>query len=287
MIAFSIFLLVTSFFVFPDKRTGRIIRGMRNGNNGGGLCGEDGHSKSKLKDGAVKFIARFIRMRREKRDRLSSALERTGLSVSAEEFYAEAILRGAALFLCAIVLMLIGAGAAAFSSFLLGIMVFLQKINDIEHRQKRIKSEIADELPRFISVINYSLSTTRDLLKIFEKYLNICKPAFKPDLQLLVAEMKSGNNSEALKRFDARIGIPQLSAFVSGLIDTNRGIDQRTFFYLMEENMNSLFIENKKKELAKRPRKIKKAIVSVGVCLFALYIVPIALQLIEGLDMFK
>jgi hypothetical protein len=252
---------------------------------GGGLTG--GLTDSGLYNAFTLFIARFIKIHHKKREKISAALARTGLNVSVEVYYAQALLKSSVFFICAIALMVMGVGFAAFVSFLLGILVFFQKLDELDAKQKRIKEEIADELPRFISVINFSLSTTRDLIKIFEKYQNICKPAFKPDLQLLIAEMKSGNYSEALKRFDLRIGIPQLSAFVSGLIDADKGIDQRTFFYLMEENMNTLFIENKKKELAKRPRKIKKAIISVGLCLFAMYIVPIALQLFEGLDMFK
>ena len=287
MICFSFYLLLITFVVFPDRKTDRIIKGMK----GSGTDTKGGKEKRQLfgplRDRLVSFVARFVIIRHEKRVRISMALERVGDEATPEEFYAEALLKGLAFFLCACAFLLIGVGVAAFASFLLGVALFLQKTGEMDAKLKKIKSEIADELPRFISVINYSLSTTRDLIKIFEKYLNICKPALKPDLQLLVAEMKSGNYAEALKRFDARIGIQQLSAFVSGLIDTDRGIDQRTFFYLMEENMNALFIENKKKELSKRPKKIKRAIIPIGICLFAMYIVPIAVQLIEGLDMFK
>jgi hypothetical protein len=273
--------------LFPNRKTDRIIKGMRGRNDVYGSSPTAGLPENGLINKITVFIARFIKIHHKKREKVSAALERTGLNISVEVFYADAALKSSVFFICASVLIGSGVGFAAFASSVLGVLVFLKKIEELDTKQKRIKEEIADELPRFISVINFSLSTTRDLIKIFEKYLNICKPAFRHDLQLLIAEMKSGNYSEALKRFDLRIGIPQLSAFVSGLIDADKGIDQRTFFYLMEENMNTLFVENKKRELSKRPKKIKKAIISVGLCLFAMYIVPIAAQLIEGLDMFK
>ena len=274
--------------------------GVRGGHGAGGHGANGGHGAYGLRGGEinasavgevknrmVSFLAGFIVINGEKRKKLASALERAGMNTSVERYYAEALLISSVFCLCSAPFFYAGFGVAAFGTLALGVAVFFQKIGDVDVKLKRIRQEIIDELPRFISVINYSLSTTRDLVKILEKYLSICKPALKPDLQLLVAEMKSGNYSEALKRFDIRIGIPQLSAFVSGLIDTDRGIDQRTFFYLMEENMNALFIENKKKEIAKRPKKIRKAVISVGVCLFALYIVPIAVQLVDGLNMFK
>ena len=100
-------------------------------------------------------------------------------------------------------------------------------------------------------------------------------------------ELKSGNMEEALRRFDDSIYIPQLSTFISGVIGTSKGIDQKTFFFMMEQNMIVLYRENMKREMAKRPGKLKLATISVGVCMFLIYVVPMGLQLKTGLAIFK
>ncbi len=82
---------------------------------------------------------------------------------------------------------------------------------------------------------------------------------FKYDLDILITDLKTGNTEDALQRFDERVNIPQLSTFISGVIGTSKGIDQETFFLsLMEQEMKILARENIKREIAKRPGKIKK-----------------------------
>ncbi len=104
---------------------------------------------------------------------------------------------------------------------------------------------------------------------------------------MLITEMKSGNIEDALRRFDERVNVSQLSTFISGVIGTSKGIDQRTFFFMMEQNMKVLFRENMKREMAKRPPKMKMAAFSVAICMALMYIVPMALQITSGLAIFK
>ena len=232
-------------------------------------------------------LAKLIILSEERRAAVNKKLFRAGYRVSAELFYADVIARVLAVLLLAPVFMILGITAAAAGTILLGVGLYYKWIGEPDECLRRISSEIVDELPRFVSVLSYSMKTDRDLLRTIERYMKIAKPALRGDLELLLLEMKAGNNAEALKKFDERVGNPQLSAFISGLIDAGRGVDQKTFFFLMEENMKQLFIENKKRELARRPARVKKAIIATGLCMFLIYLVPICVQLIDGMSMFK
>jgi len=236
---------------------------------------------------AKRALARLIILSPERRSVVEKKLYRAGYRATPELFYSDVILRASAVCLLAPALAFLDNKLAAAATVLLAVGLYYKWIGEPDARLKKIASSISDELPRFVSVLNYSMSTDRDLLRAIERYIKIAKPALRGDLELLLLEMKAGNYTEALKRFDSRIGNSQLSAFVSGLIDAGRGVDQKTFFYLMEENMKALFIENRKKELSRRPAKVKKAIIAVGLCMFLLYLVPICIQLAEGLSMFK
>jgi hypothetical protein len=289
--AAAVFLMATSFAAVSGAGAGKMLKKLRQAGarSAGGKYGRAGaRQKREIKIGRLhRAIARLVRLPPGRRDSFARKLKRAGYSCSVEEFYADAAIDAARLVLLAPLLALANIGIAAMASAVLGVSLYYRKLSIPDERLRAMGGEIINELPRFVSVINYSMATDRDLIRTIEKYLKICKPAFRYDLELLLLEMKSRNNAEALKNFDERIGVPQLSSFVSGLIDADRGIDQRTFFYMVDENMKQLFIENMKRELGKRPAKIRKAIIAAGLCMFVLYLVPIGSQLIEGFDMFR
>ena len=238
--------------------------------------------------GALKrSLAKAVFLSDERRKAVNKKLQRAGYKASAELFYADVIARVLTVYLLIPVFVLLGITAAAAGTVLLGVGLYYKWIGEPDERLRRMAGEITDELPRFVSVLSYSMTTDRDLIRTIERYLKIAKPALRNDLELLLLEMKASNNAEALKRFDDRVGNSQLSAFISGLIDAGRGVDQKTFFFLMEENMKQLFIENRKRELARRPARVKKAIIAAGLCMFLIYLVPICVQLMEGMAMFR
>ena len=304
---FAYFLAFT-FLTAEDGKLIRILKRVRNNKTYSGAMRErqkadirrnvsDAASRARLSSryragdgayGAIKqAVAKLIVLSDGRRDAMNKKLLRAGFNVSVELFYADVILRVLAVYLLIPVFIALDIKAAAAGTVFLGIGLYYKWIGEPDERIKSVSAEIADELPRFVSVLGYSMTTDRDLIRTIERYLKIAKPALRADLELLLLEMKAGNIAEALKRFDERVGNAQLSAFVSGLIDAGRGVDQKTFFYLMEENMRQIFIENRKRELARRPAKVKKAIISAGLCMFLIYLVPICVQLIEGMSMFK
>ena len=304
----ALYFLVFSFLSVTDGKLAKTIKRVRSGKSYGyaqrggespdfGRHVSEAASRAKQAmryqagDGAFglmkRALAKFVFLSEERRSTVNKKLLRAGYKISAELFYADVITRVFAVFLLAPVFMLLGITAAAAGTVLLCIGLYYKWIGEPDARLRRIASEIVDELPRFVSVLSYSMGTDRDLIRTIERYLKIAKPALRNDLELLLLEMKAGNSAEALKRFDERVGNSQLSAFISGLIDAGRGVDQKTFFFLMEENMKQLFIENKKRELARRPARVKKAIIATGLCMFLIYLVPICIQLIDGMTMFR
>ena len=281
-LAATLYCIVFTFTPDMDSRLVKMLKRVRRkASPGAGKAGRGPYEQLK------KVTAKLVILPEARRADIDRKLYRAGYEVKADMFYADIILRVAAVFLLAPVFFLLDIKIAAAGTIVLCFGLYYKWANEPDAYLRAVSADIADELPRFVSVIGYSMATDRDLMRTVERYLKIARPALKRDLELLLLEMKAGNYAEALTRFDARIANPRLSAFISGLIDAGRGVDQKTFFYLMEENMKQMFIENRKRELAKRPAKVKKAIISVGLCMFVLYLVPICVQLTEGLAMFK
>ena len=308
MLCASLYYLIFTFMPSTGGKPARILKRLR-----GGAAGDDSPQGPYARDmkrnvtyaaardklasryragGGVygslkKSLSKLIMLSDGRRAAVNKKLSRAGYSAPVEEFYADVILRVLAVMLLAPLFIMLDIKVAAAGTVFLGIGLYYKWIGEPDERLRRISAGIADELPRFVSVLGYSMTTDRDLIRTVERYVKIAKPTLRGELELLLLEMKAGNNAEALRRFDERVGNPQLSAFISGLIDAGRGVDQKTFFYLMEENMRRMFIENRKRELARRPSKVKRAIIAVGLCMFPMYLIPICMQLGEGLSMFK
>ena len=304
----AVYFIAISFIPTVDVRTAKILKRINSGSGGGaggrgrltgGYIQTVEFAASRVRSvnrysagsgvyGALKrLISKMICLSDGRRAVIDKKLRRAGYAAGAELFYADVILRVAGVCTLIPAFILLDNMVAAAATAILGVSLYYKWAGEPDARIRKLNAEIADELPRFVSVLSHSMTTDRDLTLAVEKYLKIAKPALRADLELLLLELKAGNSADALKQFDGRLENPQLSAFISGLIDAGRGIDQKTFFYLMEENMKQSFIENKKRELAGRPAKVKKAIIAVGLCMFAIYLVPICVQLLDGMSMFK
>lgn len=64
-----------------------------------------------------------------------------------------------------------------------------------------------------------------DLIQIFEDYLKVANSAFHYDIAILIMEMKSKDIETALRNFNERVGLAEVS-FANALIGLNRGEHQ-------------------------------------------------------------
>lgn len=282
LVYLTLFYIVTTIIIVPSSRSKKILEKIKRKKDVAKI-----DFTRALTEPFAKLLVPIIKIDTYKRNKLSRDLARVGITDTPEEYTAKALAQGILVCLLSAVFLYLGIPVAALGTFFLGITVFFKEKQKVNDKLKKVNAQILNELPRFISTYNHSLEGTKDIIRIFEKYRKVAGQAFQYDLDVLITELKSGNMEDALRRFDERINISQLSTFISGVIGTSKGIDQKTFFFMIEQNMKVLFRENMKREMAKRPPKIKKATIAVGICMFLIYLVPMALQLKVGLAIFK
>ena len=281
LLAFGIYILVGNFIDFPTKRTEKAMSAFMRKQG----IGERFYTAVTYP--LTKIISKFIRPENYQKRKLEKDLARAGINLSPAEYYAKAYVTAGLVILSSFIFIPLGLTVITMCVMLLGIMLFFKERQAAREKLKKINGKILDELPRFVRTYNNSLKSSKDILKFMERYRKIAGDDFKYDLDILITDLKTGNTEEALQRFDERVNIPQLSTFISGVIGTSKGIDQETFFYLMEQDMKILARENIKREIAKRPGKIKKATIAVGVMMFLLYLYPIFIDLKNGLGIFN
>ena len=281
ILAYGFYTLAGQFITFPAMRTEKAMSSFKRKQG----FGERFYNLITFP--LIKLLSKLMRIEPYESRKLEKDLQRAGITLSPAEYKAKAFVTAGLVIIFSFVFIPLGLTVITMLVMLLGIMLFFKERQAVKEKLKKINGRILDELPRFVRTYNNSLKSSKDILRFMERYRKIAGDAFKYDLDILITDLKTGNTEEALQRFDERVNIPQLSTFISGVIGTSKGVDQETFFYLMEQDMKILARENIKREIAKRPGKIKKATVAIGVMMFLLYLYPIFIDLKNGLGIFN
>lgn len=228
------------------------------------------------------FISKFIKLDRIKREKLRRDLERVDILESPEMYYANAVT--ISLLMCAGSLLLIPLGMKILTAaaFLLSIAVYFANTERVKEKIKETNEAIKRELPRFVRMYNHSRGDNIQFVDIAEKYRQIAGDKFKYDLDLLIMDLKTGNEEAALLNFSERVNIPQMTSFVNVVLGAIKGDDVGVALQLMEGEIKILARENKRRIMQERPGKVKRATIATGVMLLVMYFFVLGKDLISN-----
>jgi Flp pilus assembly protein TadB len=228
-------------------------------------------------DLAVK-LSRFIKINDYKKRKMTSTLKSADINLSPEVYTAKAIVKAGLLFsmvvLCLMILPII---APLF--FFLAVAVFFKEYKSADEIVKKKRTAIEDELPRFVNTLTQELKASRDILSILETYRKHAGDAFQTELEITIADMKSGSHETALTRFEARMGSSQLSDVIRGLIAVMRGDNGIVYFQMLSHDLKQLEIQKLKMIAMKRPGKIKKYSFYMLMCFMFMYFAIIGFEI--------
>ena len=166
------------------------------------------------------------------------------------------------------------------------VMVFaLMKQRDALNEKIRKKElAISQEMPRFVRTLCRSLQSDRDLVSVIGSYRKVSGPELGGELDILLAEMQSGNVQSALVHFENRIGSPEVFRLCAALRDMSMGIDQTPTLAYMADDMARQAKENIKRELSLRPGKMRRTYYpAIGVCI-AMILYVLVVYVIHNLN---
>jgi hypothetical protein len=229
-------------------------------------------------------VSRFIPLDPVKEAQMVSMLRRGGLELTPKEYYARAILCAAFTLLLVPLLIFIGAANLAPIVLLFAAVIYFHFMTDLKDQLKEKKKRIEIELPGFVRSILYRLEDNKrdgsrivvqvDLIQIFEDYLKVASEAFREDVAILVMEMKAKDIETALRNFNERLGLTEVSFLVAALIGLHRGEHQGEALSYLARDMDIKAKEALKKKLNSLPRRVKIASIPlVAVTLASLFYV--------------
>ncbi len=229
----------------------------------------------------VKLIAPHIPMTEARQEQRGRLLQRVGMEYTAKEYTARLLVLCAYLALLAGACGIMGLGILSLLVVLIAVLVVYNEHKKPADLAKKRLEAIEYEVPRFIRTFVHGLRANRDILSLLERYAQT-KSSLQPEIERLIADMKTSNYEDALQRFDRELDIPAVTNFVSALIAQTRGDDQSATFKTIAESMSVMARENLHRELSKRPGKIKFATIPMVVMVFILYIYVVAMNIISA-----
>ena len=229
------------------------------------------------------WMANKIHLNEYKRLQLESDLKTAGVNLSPEQYKANALLKAGLSGIFAIPFLFIFPLLSPVF-IIIGIAMYFKESKEIQEKIKAKRSAIEYELSRLVFSIEKTLTHNRDILAILDNYRENAEPELKDELNITVADMRSGNYESALTRLEARVGSSMLSDVVRGLIAVLRGDDTAAYWVNLSVKFSDVQRQLLKQQAVKVPGKVKRLSMILLFCFIGVYGVVIVMQIVTQLS---
>ena len=228
------------------------------------------------------LIASKLKLNEYKRLQLKIDLESADMTLSPEQYVANAIVK--ALF--------IGAFAIPFLFFApiisaivvaIAVVIYFSEYKKVGNVIKEKRRQIEAELPRLVSNIDKTLVHSRDVLGILDSYREHAGEELRRELDITVADMRSGNYEVALTRLESRVGSSMMSDVTRGLVSVIRGDKTDVYWGNLVLKFSDYQRTLLKNEANKAPKRVRKLSMALLFCFMLVYVAVIGQVLLSSL----
>ncbi len=229
-------------------------------------------------------VSRLVYMDETTGAKLGHDLEKAGLSITPKVYMARKYLTVLAGIGLTAVCLILRFYFGVFLILLAMVFALMKQRDALNEKIRKKELAISQEMPRFVRTLCRSLQSDRDLVSVIGSYRKIAGPELGGELDILLAEMQSGNVQSALVHFENRIGSPEAFRLCGALRDMSMGIDQTATLSYMADDMARSAKENIKRELSLRPGKMRRTYYpAIGVCV-AMILYVLVVYVIHNLN---
>ena len=232
--------------------------------------------------GLATALSKFIKINEFKKAQLEADLKTAQMDITPEMFKANAIVK-------ALIIVVLAIPMAFIFPLLCPVIIFLAiflynlEIKSVSRRIKDKRQKIEYELPRLVFTIEKTLKHNRDVLYMLDSYRENAGKEMKHELDITVADMKSGNYEAAITRLEARVGSAQMSDVCRGLIGILRGDDTSLYWSSLAIKFNDIQRQQLRLQAQKIPKKVKRLSMCLLFCFMLIYIVVILSQIMSSI----
>lgn len=230
----------------------------------------------------AKWLSSKLKLNEFKRMQLEADLKTAQMDMTPEMFKANAIVKAAIVGVFAIPVLFIFPILCPIILFL-AVFLYSHEMKSVSFRIKEKREKIEYELPRLTFAIEKTLKHSRDVLYMLDSYKDSAGPELKHELEITVADMKSGNYEGAITRLESRVGSSMMSDICRGLIGILRGDDTEMYWASLSLKFSDVQRQKLRIEAQKAPRKVKRLSMSLLACFMLIYVVVIIEQIMSSI----
>ncbi len=232
--------------------------------------------------GIAEWLAKRLRLNEFKRAQLEADLKTAQMDITPEMFKANAVVKACLVGVFAIPVAFILPLLVPVVLFL-AFFLYRMEVKSVSKRIKAKREKIEYELPRLVSNIEKTLAHNRDVLYMLESYTPNAGTELKHELNITVADMKSGNYEGAITRLESRVGSSMMSDVCRGLIGILRGDDNRMYWATLALKFNDTARQQLRLRAQKVPKKVKRLSMCLLICFMLIYVVVILEQIMSSI----
>lgn len=233
--------------------------------------------------GVATVISKKMRISEFKRIQLEADLKTAQMDITPEMFKANVIVKASIVGIMAIPVFFIFPLICPVILFMT-FFLYHREVKSVSARIKAKRSKIEYELPRLVFTTQKTLKHNRDVLYMLESYGANAGVELKHELDITIADMRSGNYEAALTRLESRVGSSMMSDVCRGLIGILRGDDTEMYWASLSLKFNDIQRQQLRLQAARVPRKVKRLSMCLLFCFMLIYIVVIVAQIMTSMN---
>ncbi len=225
-------------------------------------------------------ISKLIRLSDKQNKEWKTTLQVAGISMQPETYFARCAIKA----LIKLLMLIPFSILAPIMDLAVIVWAVTGLFGDISEAQKKVKqrhNEINRELPRFVSTVEQELNASSNVLAILEGYKASAGDAFRYELEITIADMKSGSQEQALIHLESRVNTTMMSQTVRGLLAVMRGDNGIMHFAMLANDFKQQEQQQLKKIAIKRPDKLNIFNYIIVAGFLITLILPIAMYLMK------
>jgi len=226
-------------------------------------------------------LARHLPMNEYRREELAADLKTAQMEVTPEQYTANAIVKAMLIGVLAIPTLFVFPILSPIILFL-AFVLYRMNIKSVKVRIGSKRSRIEADLPRLVATIYKKLDYQRNILDILTDFSRHARPEMKHELDITIADIRSGNEEAAITRLESRVGSPMMSDVCRGFYTMINGEVADNYWSSLEIKFSEIQRQRLKAEAAKVPRKVRRLSMCLLVCFMLIYVVVIVAQIMSS-----
>ena len=284
LFGFGLFLIVTDRLHLPSARAVHVLTS---------LNGNSVPLSEAIAAPLARPFSRVLPMNAYRKRRMEKELSLAGMEITPEYYVAFAVVMGLYASVPAILLFVF---AAVTKNLIFGLfgtvflfasfLVFWLELHRMGKRAKLYREELEHELPGLTAAVRQGLITSPDIYYVLDHYRSVAGKAMRREMDILLADMATGDREIALNRFEARLSTDHASALVRALIGIDRGENMQIYLDGLDISLREWELNQLKREAAKRPDELRPANLVLLGSMLVLYAILFGTEIWQSVQVF-